>query len=316
MSARGPGIMKPANSIRSLIAAASAAAIAALGAAEAAGGKPLEYKHNHWHFSGPFGSYDKEALQRGFQVYKTVCASCHAVEQLAFRNLGDKGGPFYLAECPAGVPEGTNCSVPGENPVVKAIAAEYEITDGPDDSGDMFKRPGLPSDKFPRPFANPQQARAANGGALPPNLALVIKARHHGPNYVYSLLTGYEDAPTTVQLAPNQNYNPYFAGDLSQNLKPEYRDAEGHPLAGVEAPPGGVLAMKSPLADGVVDYADPNVPETVDQYAKDVVEFLTWASEPKMEQRKSLGIVSMGYLLILTLLLFFSYRAIWSKVEH
>ncbi len=300
--------------LRTVLAAASAAALS--GAANAATGGAAEYKHNHWHFSGPFGSYDKEAVQRGFQVYKTVCASCHAVEQLSFRNLGDKGGPFYLDECPAGVPAGTDCTKPSDNPIVKAIAAEYEITDGPDDSGDMFKRPGLPSDKFPRPFANEQQARAANGGAYPPNLALIIKARHHGPDYVYSLLTGYGDAPASVQLGAGQHYNPYFAGDMSQLLKPEYRDAEGHPLEGVEVPPGGVLAMKAPLADGIVDYADEHVPETVDQYAKDVVEFLTWASEPKMEQRKSLGVVTMGYLLILTLILFFSYRAIWAKVEH
>jgi len=290
--------------------------LALAGVAHAAGGGAEELKHNHWHFSGPFGSYDKEAVQRGFQVYKTVCASCHAVEQLSFRNLGEKGGPFYLAECPAGVPASTNCSNPSENPVVKAIAAEYEVTDGPDDFGDMFKRPGLPSDKIPGPYANEQQARAANGGALPPNLALVIKARHHGPDYVYSLLTGYEETPISVSLAPNQHYNPYFAGDMSQFLKAEYRDEEGHPLDGVEVPPGGVLAMIPPLSDGVVDYADKSVPQTVDQYAKDVVEFLTWASEPKMEQRKSLGVVTIGYLLILTLILFFSYRAIWSKVEH
>lgn len=300
--------------LRSLIAATSV--LAATSGAHAASAQTKEYKKVEWSFNGPFGSYDKEAVQRGFQVYKTVCASCHAVEQLSFRNLGDKGGPFYLEECPAGVPEGADCSKPSENPVVKAIAAEYEVTDGPDDTGEMFKRPGLPSDKFPRPFANEQQARAANGGALPPNLALVIKARHEGPDYVYSLLSGYEETPASVQLSPNQHYNPYFAGDMSQLLKPDYRDAEGHPLEGVEIPEGGVLAMKSPLADGIVDYADEHVPETVDQYAKDVVQYLTWLSEPKMEQRKSLGVVTMGYLLILTLILFFSYRAIWSKVEH
>ncbi len=307
--------MKAKKSLRMLIAATAGFALAA-GAAEAAGGKALEYRHNHWHFSGPFGAYDKEAVQRGFQVYRTVCASCHAVEQLSFRNLGDAGGPFHLEECPAGVAAGTDCSKPSDNPVVKAIAAEYEVTDGPDDSGDMFKRPGLPADKIPGPYANEQQARAANGGAFPPNLALIIKARHHGPDYVYSLLTGYQDAPITVTLGPTQHYNPYFAGDMAQLLKPEYLNEEGHPLEGFDVPPGGVLAMKAPLADGIVDYADEAVPETVDQYAKDVVEFLTWASEPRMEQRKSLGIVTMGYLLILTLILFFSYRAIWTKVDH
>ena len=308
-------LIMPKKIIRPLFIVGAALALGT-GAALAAGGGALEYKHNHWHFSGPFGAYDREALQRGFQVYRTVCASCHSVDQLAFRNLGEKGGPFYLEECPAGVPETTDCSKPSENPVVKALAAEYEVTDGPDDSGDMFKRPGLPSDKIPGPYANQQQARAANGGAYPPNLALVIKARHHGPDYVYSLLTGYQDAPISVQLGPAQHYNPYFAGDMSQLLKEEYRNEEGHPLEGVEVPPGGVLAMAPPLSDGVIDYADEHVPETVDQYARDVVEFLTWASEPKMEQRKSLGVVTIGYLLILTLILFFSYRAIWAKVDH
>lgn len=312
---REQATMKSKTSLRTLIAVPAAIAMAT-GAAVAAGGKTLEYKHNHWHFSGPFGAYDEEALQRGFQVYRTVCASCHAVEQLSFRNLGDVGGPFHLAECPAGVAEGTDCTKPSDNPVVKAIAAEYEVTDGPDDSGDMFKRKGLPSDRIPGPYANEQQARAANGGAYPPNLALIMKARHHGPDYVYSLLTGYEAAPETVVMGPTQHYNPYFAGDMTTLMKPEFLNEEGHPIEGVEVPPGGVLAMAPPLSDGVVDYADEQVPETVDQYAKDVVEFLTWASEPKMEQRKSLGVVTMGYLLILTLILFFSYRTIWSKVEH
>ncbi|MDZ7628773.1 MAG: cytochrome c1 [Parvularculaceae bacterium] len=296
-------------------AAAAGFALAPLGAS-AAGGEVLEYKHNDWQFKGPFGTYDAEAMQRGFQVYKSVCAGCHALDQLSFRNLGDKGGPFYLEACPAGVPETTNCRNPAENPVVKTIAAEYTVQDGPDDLGEMFDRPALPSDKFPKPFANEQQARAANGGAYPPNLALIVKARHHGSDYIYSLLTGYVEPPDTVTLGPGQNYNPYYAGDMSQLLKPEYLDAEGHPLEGVEIPPGGVFGMIAPLSDGIIDYADPAIPETVDQYAKDVVEFLTWASEPKMEERKSLGVITIGYLLILTIVLFFSYRAIWSKVDH
>lgn len=293
-----------------------AAALAAGAAAEAATAKTAPYKEPHWQFEGPFGTYDKEAMQRGFQVYKTVCASCHPVQQLSFRNLGETGGPFHLDECPAGVPETTNCSNASENPVVKAIAAEYSVQDGPDDTGGMFDRPGLPSDRIPGPYANEQQARAANAGAFPPNLALIIKARHDGPDYVYSLLTGYEAAPETVVMGPTQHYNPYFAGDMTTLLKPEFLNEEGHPKEGVHVPPGGVLAMKPPLSDGLVDYADEAIPETVDQYAKDVVAFLTWASEPKMEQRKSLGIVTLGYLFVLTLILFFSYRAIWSKTEH
>ena len=176
--------------------------------------------------------------------------------------------------------------------------------------------PGLPSDKIPGPYANDQVARLANGGALPPDLSLIMKARHHGPNYVYSLLTGYKDAPASVEIPAGQYYNPYFPGDMSQLLKPEYLDDEGHAEKGVEVPYGGVLAMAPPLAEGVVDYEDENTPETVEQYAADVVEFLTWAAEPKMEQRKKLGVMSITYLLILCGLLYWSYREIWSKVDH
>jgi ubiquinol-cytochrome c reductase cytochrome c1 subunit len=296
--------------------AIAAAALGALGSASAASGGAHANKKVDWSFNGPFGAYDKDAAQRGFQVYRTVCASCHALEQISFRNFGDKGGPFYLDDCPEGVGENVDCRKPADNPIVKALAAEYEVTDGPDDSGDMFVRPGVPADRLPRPFANEQQARAANGGALPPNLALILKARAGGANYVYSLLTGYEEPPANVQLGPGQYYNAYFPGDLAQLLRPEYRDADGNPLPDVEIPHGGVLAMKPPLSDGLIDYANPETPETVEQYAKDVVYFLAWAAEPKMEQRKSLGVVTIGYLLILSIILFFSYRAVWSKVDH
>ncbi|MEE2692487.1 MAG: cytochrome c1 [Pseudomonadota bacterium] len=300
-----------------LIAAASFAVAAGAAPALAAEANVEPLKHQHWHFSGPFGTYDKDALQRGYQVYETVCSNCHGVELLSFRNLGQKGGPFHLDSCPEGVPESVDCSNPNENPIVKAAAAKYkyQITDGPDDTGDMFQRAPLPSDRVPSPYANEQQARAANGGALPPDLSLIIKARHHGPDYVYSLLTGFADAPETVNIAPGQHYNPWFPGDMAQLLKPQYLDEEGHPKEGVEVPPGGVLAMAPPLSDGIVDYADESTPETVDQYAKDVVEFLTWASEPKMEARKKLGVMSLAYLIILAGLLYWSYREIWSK-EH
>lgn len=286
------------------------------GAAYAAGGKTKHYKEIDWHFNGPLGTYDADALQRGFQVYQTVCASCHSVDLLSFRNLGQKSGPFYLPSCPAGVPDSIDCANPNENPIVKAIAREYQIDDGPDDSGEMFQRPGLPSDRIPGPYANDQIGRLANNGALPPDLSLIIKARHDGANYVYSLLAGYEDAPETVTIAPGQYYNPYYAGDMSQNLKPEYVDDEGHVVGGVEVPYGGVLAMAPPLIDGIVDYADDDTPETVEQYSKDVVEFLAWAAEPKMEARKNLGIITLGYLLILSGVLYWSYREIWSKVKH
>lgn len=301
-----------------LFVAIGAAALAGVGVAAAAGGGAAPYKHEHWSFSGPFGAYDKDALQRGYQVYESICSSCHGLSLLSFRNLGEKGGPFYLSECPAGVPEGVDCSNANDNPIVKAIASNYKfkVVDGPDDMGDMFERAPIPSDRFPGPYANEQQARAANAGAYPPDLSLIIKARKHGPDYVYSLLTGFEAAPPNFNVAPGQYYNPYFPGDMSQLLKEEFRDEEGHPLPGVDIPPGGVLAMAPPLSDGIVDYADDSVPETVEQYAKDVVQFLTWASEPKMEARKKLGFMTIAYLLVLAGILYWSYREIWSKVDH
>ncbi|MEM6414036.1 MAG: cytochrome c1 [Pseudomonadota bacterium] len=283
--------------------------------ASAASGSTKELKHPHWHFAGPFGTFDKDALQRGYQVYRTVCSGCHSMDQLYFRNLGQKGGPFYLDNCPAGIPETTNCSNPNDNPIVKAIAAEYQVQDGPDDYGDMFDRDGLPSDQFPAPYPNEQVSRLANGGAYPPDLSLIAKARKHGPEYIYSLLTGYEDPPPSVSVPEGQYYNPYYPGDMSQNLKEEYLDEDGHPAEGVKVPYGGVFAMVPPLMDGIVDYEDEDTPETVEQYSKDVVEFLVWASEPKMEARKRLGVMSVGYLLILSILLYFSYREIWSKVK-
>ncbi len=301
-----------------LIGLSLLAAVAAATGAHAAGGKAKELKHNHWHFSGPFGTFDKDAVQRGFQVYEAVCANCHGVELLSFRNLGQKGGPFYLDKCPAGIPDSVDCSNPNENPVVKAIAANYkfQVTDGPDEFGEMFQRPALPSDRIPGPYPNEQIARLANNNALPPDLSLITKARHHGPDYLYSLLTGYEEPPSTVEVAPGQYYNPYYPGDMSQNLKPEYVAEDGSPAEGVEVPYGGVFAMAPPLFDGAIDYIDEDTPETVEQYAADVTEFLMWAAEPKMEARKSLGVVSMIYLFILAGLLYWSYRKIWSDAPH
>jgi len=282
----------------------------------AAGGEARQAKHGHWRFAGPFGTYDKDALQRGFQVYETVCSNCHALEHLSFRHLGQKGGPFYLGRCPPGYGDSVDCSNPVDNPIVKAIAANYKfkVIDGPDDSGEMFERAPLASDPIPRPFANEQLARLANNNALPPDLSLITKARHHGVDYLYSILTGYEDAPASVSVAPGLYYNPYFHGDLSQNLKPEYVDKGGHALDGVEVPTGGVLAMAPPLFDGIVDYADEATPETVEQYAKDVTEFLAWAGDPKMEARKALGLMSLVYLVILAGIVYWSYRQIWSKL--
>lgn len=291
--------------------------VAFTGDAQAASGKTKELKHNHWHFDGIFGTYDDEAVQRGWQVYSEVCSNCHGVEQLSFRNLGQKGGPFHLDQCPAGIPDSVDCSNPNDNPYVKQIALDYkyQVTDGPDEAGDMFQRAPAPSDRIPGPYNNSNQARAANNGALPPDLSLITKARHHGPDYIYNLMQGYKDAPSTVTVAPGQYYNEFYPGDMSLLIKEEYRDAEGHIEKSVEVPYGGVFAMAPPLLDGIVDYADDAVPETVEQYAKDVTEFLMWAAEPKLEARKNLGFMSIIYLLILSGLLYWSYREIWSS-EH
>ncbi len=309
--------MKISMIARTLIIAATLS-LCGMSAAVAASGSAKDPEHRHWHFAGPFGTHDKDALQRGFQVYETVCASCHGVELLSFRNLGQKGGPFYLDSCPDGFADNVDCSNPNENPIVKAIASQYryQVVDGPDDSGDMVERAPIASDRIPGPYANEVIARLANNNALPPDFSLIIKARHHGPDYVFSLLTGYEDAPASVEIAPGQHYNPYFHGDMSQALKPEFLNAEGHAIDGVDVPPGGVLAMAPPLFDGVIDYADPGTPETVEQYAADVVEFLTWAAEPKMEARKAMGVMSLIYLLVLCFILYWSYRKVWAKLDH
>ena len=220
-----------------------------------------------WSFNGLFGTYDRNALRRGYQVYTEVCASCHSMDQLAFRNLSQPGGPeFSDAE-------------------VKAIAKNYVVEDGPDDYGDMFERDGLPKDRFPSPYPNENAARAANGGAYPPDLSLINKARGGGPDYIHALLTGYQEAPEGVELRAGLYYNPYMAG--------------------------GKIAMPNPLSDELVEYAD-GTKATVEQMSLDVTHFLNWAAEPELEQRKRTGFMVLIYLSILAGLLFFSMRKIWS----
>ena len=218
-------------------------------------------------FDGIFGQVDKQAAQRGFQVYKEVCSACHSLNRVAFRNLQDLG--FSEAE-------------------VKALAASYQINDGPNDNGDMFQRPGKPSDYFPAPYANENAGRALHNGALPPDLSLIVKARHDGPNYIHSLLTGYGPAPSDVQLSDGQNYNPYF--------------------------PSGKLMMPPPLSDGQVTYSD-GTSATVDQMASDVVNFLQWAAEPEMEARKEMGLKVLVYLAIFTAFMYVAKRNIWRKLH-
>jgi len=234
----------------------------------------------NWSFWGPFGKYDQAQLQRGFKIYKEVCSNCHSINDLAFRNLGQPGGP--------GFSEGQ----------VKALAATYQIKDGPNDSGEMFERPGRPSDHYPSPFPNVQAARAALG-ALPPDMSVLAKARgfsrgfpyfltdaliqyqEKGPDYIYAILTGYTKAD-------DPNYNAAF--------------------------PGHKIGMPKPLADGQVDYTD-GAPQTLDQYAKDISAFLMWTAEPKLEERKEIGLRVMVFLIVFATLLFFVKKRIWAKVH-
>lgn len=240
-----------------------------IGSAALAGGAGTEHpKQVPWAFDGVFGKVDQPSVQRGLQVYREVCAACHGLKRVAFRTLTQVG--FSEAE-------------------VKALAAQYQFKDGPNDDGDMFDRPGRPSDKFPSPHANEKAARAANGGAYPPDLSLIIKARPDGANYVYSLLTGYQPAPADVHLGPTQHYNPYF--------------------------PGGAIAMPEPLKADAVQYQD-GTKATVDQMARDLVNFLQWAAEPEMQDRKAIGLKVMIYLSIFTLLFYIAKKRVWRNIEH
>ena len=219
-----------------------------------------------WSFDGPFGTFDRPSMQRGYQVYKEVCANCHSMKLMYYRDLRGIG----LSE-----------------EQVKALAAEVQIPTT-DDSGQPIERPGLPSDHFKSPFPNDKAARAANGGALPPDLSLIIKAREDGSNYVHALLNGFEDPPQGVTVPEGQYYNKYF--------------------------PGHFLAMPPPLHDDQVEYAD-GTKATIDQMSRDVVQFLTWASNPEMEQRKRLGIKVVLFLTFLTGLTYSVKRKIWKDVH-
>lgn len=225
-------------------------------------------KQVHWSFDGVYGTVDRQSAQRGFQVYKEVCSACHGLHRVAFRSLTDLG--FSEAE-------------------VKEIAAGYTVQDGPNDEGEMFDRPAAPSDKFVPPFKNEKAARASNNGAYPPDLSLIIKARHDGANYVYSLLTGFgKTPPKDVEVPEGMHYNPYF--------------------------PGGKIAMSSPLSDGQVSYSD-GTNASVDQMAHDVVSFLQWAAEPEMEQRKAMGIKALLFLAVMTGLFYVANKRVWGELK-
>lgn len=264
------------------------------GPASAAGGHAV-MKHVGWSFDGPFGKFDQAQLQRGYKVYREVCSSCHAMSLVYFRTLGEKGGPFYNARYPN----------PNDNPYVKALAAEAVVPDIDSETGDAIQRPATSADHFPAPFPNDAAARGSNGGALPPDLSVIAKARAGGPDYIYSLMTGYVNPPRGLTVAPGQYYNQSMAGDVSGNWAgdPEH------------VPAGGFLAMAPPLAPDKVTFDD-GTASTIDQQARDVAAFLAWASEPKMLERKQFGMGAMVYLLLFSVLLWFSYRRIWRNVAH
>ena len=253
-------------------------------------------KDVHWSFEGPFGMYDQAQLQRGYKVYREVCSSCHSMNMVAFRNLGDKGGPFWDPKYPNA----------NDNPVVKAIAADYQIADIDSDTGEATKRPGTSADLFPNPYANPVAGKAANGGALPPDMSLLAKAREGGPAYIYSIVTGDNaNIPTGLTVPAGKYYDPYIAGDMSPYWK-------GDPN---NVPRGGVIAMPPPLSPGKVQFDD-GTKSSLNQEAWDVAAFLEWAADPKMEERKQIGLSTMIFLVLFSGLLWAAYRGVWRDVEH
>ena len=223
-----------------------------------------------WSFKGYFGKFDRASLQRGYQVYNEVCASCHSMKYLSYRNLAEEGGPEFSKE------------------QAKAIAASFEVTDGPNDDGDMFTRPAKLSDKFVNPYRNDKEAMASNGGAYPPDMSVLVKARSGGANYIYSVLLGYEDPPSGVSLDDGVYYNKYMYGNA--------------------------IKMPKVLEDGLVEYND-GTEATEAQMAKDVVSFLSWAAEPHLEARHKIGFKAIIYLIILTFLAYFSMKRLWSRIE-
>lgn len=274
---------------------ASAAGTFAAGGEGAESGHGVHIDRQEWSFSGITGTYDKQQLQRGFGVYKEVCAACHSLSRIAFRNLAQPGGPEFKEE------------------QVKALAATYEVPAAPNDEGEVKPRPARLSDRFPKLYANEKAARAAQNGALPPDLSVVAKARgvpytgtwyahpfamikdiatgyqEGGADYIYAVLTGYAEAPHGVKVPDGLNYNKAF--------------------------PGHMIAMVAPLSPDLGIYKD-DTKETVENYARDVAAFLSWASDPTLNQRKSTGWMAIFFLIITALLLYISKRRIWADVKH
>ncbi len=224
----------------------------------------------NWSFKNLTGKFDRASLQRGFQVYKEVCSSCHSMQYLTYRNLGESGGPEFSAD------------------EVKAIASSVEIEDGPDSQGEMFTRPGKPSDNFKSPYPNVEAATAANGGAYPPDMSVLVKARPGGADYMYSVLMGYEEPPEGMKLDEGVYYNKYMIGNK--------------------------IKMSAPLVEGIIEYSD-GTEASVDQMAKDVTTFLAWAAEPELEARHRTGVKVIIYLVLLSILVYLSMKKIWSRVD-
>ena len=223
-----------------------------------------------WTFKGLFGKYDRASLQRGYQVYTEVCAACHSMQYLSYRNLAEPGGPEFTED------------------EAKFIAASFEVLDGPNNDGEMFTRPAKLSDKFVMPYDNVEAAKAANGGAYPPDMSVLAKARKGGADYIYSLLLGYDDPPADIKLDDGVYYNKFMYGNK--------------------------IKMPIPLSDGLVEYSD-GTEATEEQMAKDITTFLMWSAEPHLETRHKTGFRVIVYLIILSILVYLAMKKIWSRVE-
>ena len=251
-----------------ILLAGSAPAFASGGGGDnACAPKHVEAVERHWSFQGVFGHFDHNSALRGFEVYRNVCASCHSLNLFAFRNLAGLGATE--AE-------------------IKGVAALYEVPDEPDDAGDVNMRPARPSDRFPAPFPNLKAAAASNGGAIPPDLSLITKAREDFEDHIGNIMAGYDHAPAGCESPEGKYYNANF--------------------------PGYAIGMAPPLSDGLVEYAD-GTPATVDQMIQDVTQFLTFVGEPKLEERKQLGLKVVIFLVILTVLLYLVKRQVWRKLH-
>jgi len=230
--------------------------------------KKIDFIETNWSFNGIFGTFDRASLQRGYQVYQEVCAGCHSAQQLSYRNLSEEGGPEFSIE------------------EAKAIASQFEIEDGPNSDGEMFMRPARLSDKFVKPYPNIEASTAANGGAYPPDMSVLAKARVGGADYIYSLLVGYEETPAGFELDDGVYYNKYMAGNK--------------------------IKMSAPISDGIVEYSD-GTQATTSQIAKDVTTFLVWASEPHLESQHRMGFKAIIYLIILITLVYMSKQKVWAN---